>query len=256
MAFDVEVGQAHQLSILQHDSGGWAGNQPFINQPVIALVDAGGNIVTRESAASITAEVTPSISHSSYIIVDTTNDDVPGIDHISFSTSITADDRTLYGPGDVIEIVLTFTQEVALYAQDDDSTLPSLALNVLNNGSMGDVYAELSSRSQQGHFTGSWLFEYVVSGHESQIELDYTSVNALQLNDYIVEDAFGRSADITLPFVGGGSSLSNSKAISISDSHPTIISIEADLPNGDFEFGAGHVVDVIVSFDREVRCKA
>ena len=104
-----------------------------MNQPVIASVDAGGNIVSDESAAPITAEVTPSISQSSYIIVDTTNDDVPGIDHISFITNIIADDRTVYGPVDIIEIFLAFTQEVSIYAQnDDDSTLPRLAVNVLN----------------------------------------------------------------------------------------------------------------------------
>ena len=109
-------------------------------QVVIALVDAGGNIVTDESAAPITAEVTPSISQSSYIIVDTTNNNMPGIDHISFSTNLIADDRTVYGPGDVIGIVWAFTQEVSIYAQNDDnSTLPRLALNVLNNGSVGEV---------------------------------------------------------------------------------------------------------------------
>ena len=99
------------------------------------------------------------------------------------------------------------------------------------------------------------MFEYAVSAHDLQNEYDYLSVNALQFNDYVVEDAFGRSADVILPAVGAGSSLSNSKVISISDSSPTIISIEADLPNGDYEFGAGHVIEIIVSFDREVRYK-
>ena len=135
----MEVGQAYQLSILKRGSGGWSGNQPFMNQPVIDLVDAGGNIVTDESAAPITAEVTPSISQSSYIVVDITNDGEPGIDHISFSTNIIADDRAVYGPVDVIGIVSAFTQEASIYAQndDDDNTLPRLAFNVLNKRKRG-----------------------------------------------------------------------------------------------------------------------
>ena len=144
-----------------------------MNQPVIALVDAGGNIVSDESAAPITAEVTPSISQSSYIIVDTTNDNVPGIDHISFSTNTIADDRTVYGPVDLTKNFLAFTQEVSIYAQNDDDSMyaSGIGFKCVEYRSVGEVYAELklSNPSQQGRFTDSWLFEYAVSYHDSQI---------------------------------------------------------------------------------------
>ena len=107
---------------------------------------------------------------------------------------------------------------------------------------MGEVYAELklSNPSQQGYFTDSWLFEYAVNAHDSQIEFDYLSVDALQFNDYVVEDAFSRNADITLPCCWCRVITVKFKSHKYCfDSSPTIISIEADLPNGDCEFDAG-----------------
>ena len=77
--FNVEIGPPHQLSILQHSSGGWAGNQPFPIQPKIALLDAGGNIVVGDSSSTVTAHVTPSLAHNSRVIIDTSNDAVPSV---------------------------------------------------------------------------------------------------------------------------------------------------------------------------------
>ena len=56
--FDVGVGPPRGLTVLKNSARAWAGNQPFSDQPRIALVDAGGNIVTWESASSVTAQLT------------------------------------------------------------------------------------------------------------------------------------------------------------------------------------------------------
>jgi hypothetical protein len=89
----------------------------------------------------------------------------------------------------------------------------------------------------------------VQEGH-SQPELDYLSHDSLLSQDYSIKDAFGRNANLILPALGTGKSLSSSKAIGISDSRPTIDSISVDVPSG--EYGAGQVINVSVSFDREV----
>jgi hypothetical protein len=44
---------------------------PFPTQPKLALVDAGGNIVDRESSLMVTAHVTPSMAHNSMVIINT-----------------------------------------------------------------------------------------------------------------------------------------------------------------------------------------
>jgi hypothetical protein len=253
MPFNVEIGPAYKLSILRHASGGWAGNQPFSRQPKIALVDKGGNVVVGDSTNVVTATVVPSLSYSTHIIVDTTDDPTPVIDRVAFSSRILSDGRILYGPGDSIEIIVTFTQEVALYPKGDGSSLPRLILNAIHNGSAGVVYAELANIPPEGELTKTLLFEYYVNIGDSQTELDYQSEYAFQSGDYSVEDAFGRAVSLNLPALGSGFSMTGSKVVGVSDSRPSITDITADLSSGEYEIGAGHVLDFILSFDREVR---
>ena len=77
----------------------------------------------------------------------------------------------------------------------------------------------------------SWrcLQKDTFSAGDSQIELDNLSTDALQPNDNLLEDAFGRILDMGLPTLDSGLSLTDSEAISISDSWPLITGIAAGL---------------------------
>ena len=248
--FNVEIGPPHQLSILQHSSGGWAGNQPFPIQPKVALLDAGGNIVVGDSSSTVTAHVTPSLAHNSRVIIDTSNDAIPSVTEVVFAQSIKDDERLTYGPGDIIQIDVIFSQEVTLFQTNDDGALPQLILNAVDTGGSESVYGDLVPL-QQGLFSRTVSFEYFVKTGHSQAELDYlSSDSSLLANDYSIEDAFGRSADLNLPATGSSSSLSASKTIDISDDRPIVESIIADLPTG--EYGAGDEVKFIVNLDRLV----
>ena len=253
--FNVQIGPPHELTILQHSSGGWAGNQPFPIQPKVALVDAGGNTVIGDSTSIVTASVTPSLAYNSQVIIDTTNDDVPTVTEVRFAKYIEDDARLMFGPGDVIQIDVVFSQEITLFQMVDDSaTLPQLILNTINNdGSTADaVYAELIPPIQEGMFSRILSFEYNVAIGHSQSELDYSSRSSLYANDYSIEDAFGRSVNLILPETveSGSSSLSASKTIGISDAQPIVESITADLSSG--EYGVGEEINFIVTLDREV----
>jgi hypothetical protein len=57
---------------------------------------------------------------------------------------------------------------------------------------------------------------------------------------------------LTLPSLDSELSLSGSKSIGVSDNSPSIVSIDVDFPAGEHKIGAGDVVELIVSFDREV----
>ena len=247
--FNVEVGPPHELSVLQHSSGGWAGNQPFAIQPKVALIDAGGNVVVGDSSSTVTAHVTPSLAYNSRVVIDTSNDDIPHVIEVVFAQDIKDDTRLLFGPNDVIQIDVVFSQEVTLFQTIDEGALPQLILNTVNSGG-DEVYAELISPSQEGLFARIISFGYVVETGHSQTELDYVSNFSLYANGYSIEDAFGRSANLDLPPAGSGSSLSASKTIGISDIQPTIESITADLPTG--EYGEGEEIHFFVAFDREV----
>lgn len=209
-------------------------------------------MVVDDSTSLVIAEVTPSISLSSYIIVDTTNDSIPSIERVSFGPSIISDQRVLYGPGDVIDIIIEFTQEVTLYHKSNEITLPTLALNVTNGVSAEEVWAELTTEPVEGLASNTLQFKYTIRDGDSQIELNYRSVDALQSNGYTIKDVFGRNADLTLPSLDSESSLLGSKTIGVSDSSPSIVRIDVDLPAGEHEIGAGHVVELVVFFDREV----
>mmetsp|Transcript_9659 Transcript_9659/g.20406 ORF Transcript_9659/g.20406 Transcript_9659/m.20406 type:complete len:534 (+) Transcript_9659:665-2266(+) len=250
MYFNVDIGPPHQLSILQHSSGSWAANQPFSVQPKVALLDAGGNVVVGDSASTVTAHVTPSLAHDSRVIIDTSNDAVPSVIQVVFAQSIKDDERLTYGPGDRIEIEVVFSQEVTLFQSIDDGTLPQIILNVFNSEGSEAVHGELMSH-RQGSFSRAVSFEYLVETGHSQTGLNYlSSGSSLLANDYSIEDAFGRNVDLTLPATGSSSALLASKMIDISDFRPTVESVTADLPTG--EYGAGDEVNFIVNFDRHV----
>jgi hypothetical protein len=244
--FNVDIGPPHRLSILRHSSGGWAGNQPFLIQPKVALVDAGGNVISSDSTSIVTAHLTPSLAFESKVIINTANDATPSIILAEFAQSIKEDGRTLYGPGDIIHIDVVFDQEVAIFPSVENGTLPRLMLNAA-----AGTYAELVDESPHGLLSSKLCFEYLVKEGHSQRELDYlSSETSLIPNDYSIEDAFGREVDLMMPALGLGSSLSASKKIEISDKRPTIKSIGVDVPSG--EYGAGQVINFSVSFDREV----
>lgn len=247
--FNVEIGPPHQLSFLRHSSGGWAGNQPFPTQPKLALMDAGGNIVVGDSSSMVAAHVTPSISHNSILIIDTSNDAIPSVTEVRFSPSIKNDDRALYGPGDVIDIDVIFSQKVTLFQVNEDGALPLLVLNI-NSADPGAVHGELVLPHREGAFWRTLTFRYKVKAGHLQTEVNYLTNNSLYGNGYSIEDAFGRNANLNLPATGSSASLSASKSIGVSDAQPTIERVEVDLPTG--EYGSGDEVNFILTFDREV----
>ncbi len=243
--FNVDVGPPHRLSILRHSSGGWAGNQPFLIQPKVAIVDAGGNVVSSDSSSIITAHLTPSLATESKVIINTANDATPTVILAEFAQSIKEDGRTLYGPGDIIHIDLKFDQEVAIFPSADNGTPPRLMLNAAG------AYAELVDEHPEGLLSSKLSFDYLVQEGHTQLELDYlASETSFVPNDCTIEDAFGRNANLVLPSLGLGLSLSASKKIEISDKRPTIESIDVDVSSG--EYGAGQLINFSVSFDRDV----
>mmetsp|Transcript_28601 Transcript_28601/g.60128 ORF Transcript_28601/g.60128 Transcript_28601/m.60128 type:complete len:196 (+) Transcript_28601:967-1554(+) len=195
--------------------------------------------------------MTPSLSLTSRVVINTSNDPVPFVIGVEFDESITSDMRNSYGPGDIIGMNFIFSQEVTFTFPNNQSLRPRILLNVINSGNADPVFAELATDLKMGNFIDVLIFEYFVDVGHNILELDYISSASLIPNDYSIEDAFGRPAILTLPAVEMEFSLAASKSVTISDSNPVVLGVTTTLPNG--EYGAGHEVDFIVSFDREVR---
>lgn len=68
-AFDVTLGDPARLRVDVPAAGAWAGGQPFRQQPVVSLVDWGGNVVSTNNEDSIQVE----------LLVDPTNSSIPAL---------------------------------------------------------------------------------------------------------------------------------------------------------------------------------
>ncbi|CAK9091755.1 Putative glycosyl hydrolase ecdE [Durusdinium trenchii] len=55
--FDVTLGEPHALEIERGVGGAYAGGLPFYEQPIVKLVDGGGNVFEAESSATVTASL-------------------------------------------------------------------------------------------------------------------------------------------------------------------------------------------------------
>ncbi len=115
---------------------------------------------------------------------------------ISSITSSTANGT--YKLGDVISITVSFSEAVTV------TGTPTLALNSGGTASY-----------TSGSGTTVLTFTYTVENGENSTDLDYTDTNAMALAGGTINDLIGNDATITLPTVGGVSSLGGQKDIVI-----------------------------------------
>jgi hypothetical protein len=117
-------------------------------------------------------------------------------------SSSTADGA--YRAGQAVTITVAFSEPVIV------TGTPTLTLNTG------------ASASYSGGSGGSTLsFTYNIAGGENSADLDYTTINSLVLAGGTIKDAATNNATLTLPAVGGASSIAGQKAIVIDTNNPT-----------------------------------
>ncbi|WP_167010632.1 Ig-like domain-containing protein [Comamonas sp. Tr-654] len=140
--------------------------------------------------------------------------------------------------GDQIDIVVNFDNAVIV---DQTSGSPTL---LLETGAI-DRQAQYIS----GTGTNQLTFRYTVQAGDLSADLDYASTSALSLNGAVLQSAQGFSAILTLPTVGGASSLAGQQAIVVDGIVPTISSVQ--LPS-DGNYHLGQNLDFTVNFSEAV----
>jgi len=110
--FDVNIGSPRVLSTSVAADVAWAGGLPIEVQPVLKLLDYGGNVLTSEFNAEVTCQLIPSLSFTSVIEVDSSLHDSTFVKTVTSSLTPRWDDE--YGAGSVVDIVLNFNFEVWL----------------------------------------------------------------------------------------------------------------------------------------------
>ncbi len=158
-----------------------------------------------------------------------TNDVIPPtVISVSSSTA-----NGTYKIGDVVAVTVTFSENVSV------TGTPTLTLN------SGGTASHAS-----GSGTTTLTYSYTVGSGHSSSDLDYSATNSLSLGDGTIKDTVGNDATLTLPSVGGASSLGGQKGIVIDGVAPTVSSVSSSTANGSYK--TGDVVAVTVIFSESV----
>jgi hypothetical protein len=114
-----------------------------------------------------------------------------------------------YTTGTVIDIDIAFSEAVTLTA----GGTPTLDLN--SNASAKANYLS-------GSGTSTLTFRYTVGAAHASVDLNYPLTTSLSLVGSAIQDSVGNSATLTLPTVGGGSSLGTLKNLYIDTTNPNV----------------------------------
>ena len=237
------------------------GHSPIIPQPKIELVDAGGNIVTNDSETEVYVTLVQSLSQSSNIVIDTSNDPLPEMVSVKFHESVLVDGFESYSSGHVLVIVITFTQEVFVHRnhtlEEVGGATPLVPTLEMDLGPNNTFLLSLSPGNQAllSNFTvevpsKELYFTFTVPENcKMAFPLKLAANASIQYNDYWISDGWNRMlpVEIRQELLTG---LESSKALEVK-SDPAVIS-QIVGKTGSGVFGAGHVIEFNVHFTRKV----
>ena len=180
---------------------------------------------------TITAKATDAAGNTSTttrtFVYDTTSPTV---------TSVTASNTDgAYTTGQVIHVLVTFGEPITV------TGTPRLTLNTTPSRTADYV---------SGSGTATLTFDYTIQAGDASADLDYATTGSLGLNGGTLKDAATNNATLTLPTVGGASSLGGQKNIEIDTTAPTVDSISSS--NADGAYKAGQTIHVDVTFSKPV----
>ncbi|TMW60197.1 hypothetical protein Poli38472_000239 [Pythium oligandrum] len=238
-SFNVTVGMPVELFLKQNLSDGVLDGQPNEVQPILALRDSGGNVVSSLVTGTVAASMVPSAGIASSIVVDTSS--APMLIVLEVRALPTPGYLTPYGVGMRIYVQVTFSDEVIV------TGLPILTLVSSSTGGPNGVAECVTINT----WTDKLLFQYYTTATDAATDMDYVSTSALSLNGGSILDRNGRTPVLTLPAVGSANSLAGTSDVSIDTTPPVIVSVSCTDP-GDGEFGFGEEIYLKVLYSTPV----
>ena len=247
-SFNVVIGDIFDMNILQSPTHALSNNQPFLQQPMLSLVDRGHNVVSEYEELVIKASLVESLSLTSTIVINTESSPIVSIVSVYFDPVLAIIPSPKLAPGDVIAFFVNFTDEVVVTLADD-GVLPKIEMNIPGEETAFG-HAVLSEESVNNS-NKALKFMYNVSMGNNIEAFEYVSTMSFNTEGAIISDALQRNVNLTLPQPYSECSLIGSNTVKISDSAPFITDINVPLLSG--EYGAGQAVDFSVVFSRPVR---
>lgn len=117
----------------------------------------------------------------------------------------------LYNVGDTIDVSVTFSGPVGKV-----TGIPQLRL-----ASGSNAFAQFNPTATGSFPTSTLKFTYQIQAGENAADLDYVTVNSLELGSGGVLDQFGVPAQLTLPVPGGAKSLGWNKNLVVDTTNPS-----------------------------------
>ena len=186
--------------------------------------DAAGNDATRTLAAPGAAN---SLGNNEALVIDGV---VPTVSSVSSASA-----AATYNVGDVIDILVTFSEAVTVVGTPTITVETGAVDRAVNyvSGSPGTVLT----------------FNYTVQAGDVSADLDYVATTSLTAGTTI-RDAAGNDATRTLAAPGAANSLGNNEALVIDGVVPTVSSVSSATAAG--SYNAGDVIDILVTFSEAV----
>ncbi|KAG3141910.1 hypothetical protein PI126_g15285 [Phytophthora idaei] len=239
--FDILTGNPVSLLLQRNLSDGILDGQPNEIQPIVALLDSGGNVVSSLETGTVTASLVSSASVSSSIVVDTSA--APLLTVVNVRALINSAYPMPYGVGARVSVQVTFSDEVSIKGA------PTLELESSANGAGANGKAVTVTTTTV--WSSIYVFEYDVVATDNTLDLEYTSTTALSLNGGLITDRNGKTPILTLPALGSANSLAGTSAVVIDTTAPVITSVSCPTP-GDGEYGTGQQINLSVQFSQPV----
>uniref|UniRef100_K3WAD3 YHYH domain-containing protein n=1 Tax=Globisporangium ultimum (strain ATCC 200006 / CBS 805.95 / DAOM BR144) TaxID=431595 RepID=K3WAD3_GLOUD len=234
--FNIIIGRPVTLFLQQNLSDSVLDGQPNEHQPILALLDAGGNVVSSIVSGSVTATLISSAGIASSIVVDTSVALL--ITVVSVKALPTPLHPMPYGVGMRLFIEVTFSDEVLVLG------MPTLTLATSTTGPNG--VAECVTLNT---WTTKVVFQYDIALTDSSTDLNYLSTSALSLNGGTIQDRNMRTPTLTLPDLASAQSLAGKSSVVIDTTAPVILSVSSTTP-GDGEYGIGEEIYIKMLFSR------
>lgn len=251
--FDVHEGPPSELRVLQKPGHATAGGTAFPEQPIVGLYDRGGNLLSGEHDAMISASIVTSLSASSLatsdkvICVDTSAYPPPSIIRLhatayDFKTAIRDGEAAV---GDELLVSIVFESEVQL--RKDDGSTPTFQIDVGNASAPGIAYYIYPP----GTYTSTPSFMYVVKPGDQVSSLDAYSLDALRVDSVL--DPFERAVDFKIPIgAEAPGALANTTKLRIDTRPPIIRDVTISSPAVPGLYAAGTELIFNVTFSDDV----
>ena len=204
----------------------WAGGQPFLIQPSIAVEDFGGYPRNQDFSTVVSCFLVPSLAIGRYVVIDTFN--ITATNNLTF-ISLNLSNGT-YGAGQIVLFYVNFDYPVTVEGS------PYL-LTTITDSQGNQTYAVFDGPTSIGRVI---VFKYVTKVGDKASDLNFDGPQALVLNGSLILDYYGNTINTTLPSpVPSG--------VVIDTSPPLIIDARVDVSDG--EYGAGQRINFFFTYN-------